>query len=39
MTGEHTDCDSGNRVEGGEEHHPNNDKDAGDRTRSRAALR
>ena len=31
MTGEHTDCDSGDRVEGAEEHHPDNEEHAGDR--------
>jgi hypothetical protein len=31
ITGEHTDCDSGDRVEGAEEHHPENESCAGDR--------
>ena len=31
IPGEHTDCDSGDRVEGAEEHHPDNKSYAGDR--------
>jgi hypothetical protein len=35
ITGEHTACDSGDRVEGTEEHHPDNKRCAGDRCRDR----
>jgi hypothetical protein len=31
VTGEHTDCDSGDRVEGAEEDHPDDKRCAGDR--------
>ena len=35
VTREYTDCDSGDRVEGAEEHHPDNKRCAGDRCRDR----